>query len=112
MSTHPNSIYCSGLFEPEPLSRRTAASESLWDPGDNPEQALIKRQESSILADWAEGLGGASRDVARALLAGETQATFARRAGISEAAVSKRVARLARQGRRDLPMLRRAALMR
>lgn len=112
MSAHPNSIYCSGLFQPDSLSARADAAEALADFADNPEQALIKRQESWILTNWAEGLGAASREVARAILAGETQASLARRLGVSEAAITKRLARVTRKGREDLRMLRRAALLR
>jgi DNA-directed RNA polymerase specialized sigma24 family protein len=108
-------IYCSPLLPVESLDRelgnRLSPLHRYADPDDSPELALIKKLDCERLHLWAVQLPADLAAVAPAILRGETQAAIARRLGISEPAVTKRLARLVRSGSRQLGDLRHSPLL-
>jgi len=108
-------IYCSPLFDvqslDESLSHRRSPAHRLRDTLDDPETALVKARDKVRLSRWIGTLPHALKVVAQAVMTGETQASLARRLGLTEAAISKRMKRLALFGRTDLADLRASPLL-
>lgn len=108
-------IYCSALPETRSLDQELTTSKSsvhqLTDTVDSPESALLRKDDLDRLAEWMLGLPAPLRAVAEAVVREETQASVAKRLGLSEAAVSKRMKRLLELGRETLPELRQSCLL-
>ena len=115
MTSKADSIYCSGLLPVlsiEAIEReRGKPLPDRSDPADNPETKLLLKRDLSRLTNWVRGLPRDLADVAGALLAGDSQAAIARRLMLSEAAITKRMKRIAKIGRIDLADLRWSPLL-
>jgi hypothetical protein len=108
-------IYCSPLLPVLSLDAVLATGNSpvhlYTDTADPADIALIKRFHANRLRAWVRELPADLAVIAGGILCGETQASLARLLGLSEVAISKRVARLARKGRVQLADLRRSPLL-
>ncbi len=108
-------IYCSALPDTRSLDRALTDPKSsvhkLRDTSDDPEAALLVKLDLDRIAAWMATLPPDLRDVAEAALREETQAALAKRLGLTEAAISKRMKRLIKLGGRSLSDLRRSPLL-
>ena len=115
MTSKADSIYCSGLLPVlsiEAIEReRGKPLPARADPGDDPERALIKKNDLTRFTIWVRGLPRDLAEVAIALLNGDSQAAIARRLKLSEAAITRRMRRLCAIGRVELGDLRRSPLL-
>ena len=92
---HSDYVYCSSLLPVQSLDAYLASAEGakreFRDPGDSPEDALIKKRDGERLHLWLNRLHPRLAAVAKLLMAGETQAAIARHLHLTEAAISKRI---------------------
>lgn len=107
--------YCSPFLPVASLDAHLALPDSpvynLVDSDYDPEMALHRAQDYRTLTNWVNALPPTLRRTVTALLRDESQATIARREGVSEAAISKRLAKLRELGRCDLASLRQSPLL-
>lgn len=107
--------YCSPFLSVLSLDAHLAWPESpvfdIPDTEDDPETALARDQDLTFLNAWIGSRPPGQRRLAEALMRGETQVEVARREGVTEAAISKRMKALVQAGGRDLERLRRSVLM-
>jgi DNA-directed RNA polymerase specialized sigma24 family protein len=111
---HRDFVYCSPYLavvsiEGLPPEMQAVALGAVDD--DDPETALIRDQDSSALNRWVDGLPEPLLAVAQGLLNGETKAAIARRLGISEPAITKRMKRIGASASLHLGGLRRSPLL-
>lgn len=115
MTSKADSIYCSGLLPVLSIEaiekERGKPLPAQVDPGDSPEQALMRKIDLDRFTNWVIGLPRELAEVGLALLNGDSQAAIARRLKLSEAAITKRVRRLCAIGRDELGDLRRSPLL-
>jgi DNA-binding NarL/FixJ family response regulator len=108
-------IYCSSLLPVQSLDAALSDPESgtrhMRDPADSPEDNLIKFRDRDRLHGWLAGLPPRLAETARLLMAGETQASIARRLRLTEAAISKRIAKIRVRGNAELADLRNSPLL-
>lgn len=115
MTSKADSIYCSGLLPVLSIEaiekERGKALPARADPGDNPEQALLKKIDVDRFTAWVRGLPRDLAEVGIALLNGDSQAAIARRLKLSEAAITKRMRRIGVIGRAQIADLRRSQIL-
>lgn len=108
-------IYCSALPDTRSLDQALADPASpahrLKETADDPETALIRKRDLNRIAAWMASLPASLREVAEAALRDETQAAVAKRLGLTEAAISKRMKKLLKMGRHGLGDLRASPLL-
>lgn len=116
MTSTADSIYCSGLLPVLSVeaieAERGAPLPDMIDPADDPEMALIKKQDEARFHAWAKDLPPGLREVAEGKLEeDETNAEMARRLGVSGAAMTKRMRRIGAIGRDELDDLKDSPLL-
>lgn len=115
MTDYPDYIYCSPFLPVQSLdallSNPDAKLGEFRDPAESPEDALIKKRDVDRLHHWLTRLHPRLAVVAKLLMAGQTQAAIARKLHLTEAAISKRIARIRQQGLSDLFDLRESPLL-
>jgi hypothetical protein len=115
MTKQADSIYCSGLLPVLSIEAIEAEGGAplagFVDPGDDPETALIRKQEDERLHDWVDDLPAGLAEVANGLLDDEAKVSIAKRLNVSGAAITKRVRRIAAIGRDEIGDLRGTPLM-
>lgn len=108
-------IYCSPWQSvrslDEQMERPESSVFSLVDTEDDPETALIRAEDSAVLDDWVGDLKPRDRDLLNGVFDGDLQSDIARRQGVTEPAVSKRLKKLRARGVVDLAPLRRSILL-
>lgn len=115
MTSKADSIYCSGLLPVLSIeaieAERGKPLPDMIDPGDDPEMALIRKEDDARLHSWADDLPPDLRDVANAKLDDDLNVTIARRLRISGPAITKRLRRIGAIGRDELGDLKASPLL-
>lgn len=111
MGYQDNYIYGNPLLEVRSLEGITEAEaawiERIQDGEDDPETALIKKQDREVIDTFVAGLPPKVASVAEGFLEGLNQREMAALRGVTEQAVCKHAKTLRRLGRRRLKALRR-----
>jgi hypothetical protein len=107
--------YCSPFLSVRSLDAHLAWPDSpvfdIATTEEDPHAALERAQDLAFLNRWVRSRPAGQRQLAEALMRGESQVEVARREGVTEAAISKRMKALIKAGGCDLARLRRSILL-